>query len=325
MSDINEMLVEQFTGLVASISPPSQVRAAESPTTTHPMWQQIAESGFLDLLVPEDMGGAGLTLDSLFLLAVVAGEHALPVPFAETAMARGLLAAGGASAPDDAVIVLAPSSNITPLAAGATHALIQKEQELCLVTLSGEGLDPFSAGAEATLTPGEAIASIPMGSVDLLATAAALTAANMAGGMVKLQQMSNTYAGERQQFGRPLGKFQAIQQQLAVMAEQVASAYIAARIGLSGDQVVPVRAAMAKCRVSEAAHQVSAIAHAVHGAIGATEEYDLQLYSRRLKQGQLAFGSESYWALRLADARLGTAEINSADFVRLNLQELAQG
>ena len=148
-----------------------------------------------------------------------------------------------------------------------------------------------------------------------------LTAAKMAGAMVRLLDMSVRHANEREQFGRPLGKFQAIQQQLAVMSEQVVSARVAARIGMTGTCFDPLRVAMAKARVSEASHQVVAIAHAVHGAIGVTEEFDLQLLTRRLKQGQLAFGSERFWAARLGRARLASGPQTSADFVRTCLKD----
>lgn len=79
--------------------------------------------------------------------------------------------------------------------------------------------------------------------------------------------------------------------------------------------------AAAKCRVSEASVIVAGIAHAVHGAIGVTAEFDLQLYSRRLKQGQVAFGSENYWADQLARARISSAVESSASFIRSRLAD----
>jgi alkylation response protein AidB-like acyl-CoA dehydrogenase len=57
-----------------------------------------------------------------------------------------------------------------------------------------------------------------------------------------------------------------------------------------------MRVACAKARTSEAAVAAAAIAHAVHGAIGVTEEHDLQLYTRRLWAWRLDFGTEAYWA-----------------------------
>ena len=75
-------------------------------------------------------------------------------------------------------------------------------------------------------------------------------------------------------------------------------------------------AAIAKQVASIAAVPVAEIAHAVHGAIGISEEYDLQLYTRRLHEWRLADGSEAYWAAQLGAARLAAANQSSVDFIR---------
>lgn len=322
MSDLDAMLTEPFRRLLADIAPPAAVRAAEGCRGVPLMWRDLVASGFLDALVPEDKGGAGLALHDVFALVAATGEVCLPVPFAETMAARALLAARGAALPEDAVVVLAPPSAIIPLAAAATHALVPKDDRIVLVALGDVGPDPFGAGGGSVASDAPEVLAVPAGSIDLSVFAAGLTAAKMAGAMARLLEMSVRYANERVQFGRPLGKFQAIQQQLAVMAEQVVSAQVAARIGMAGAHFDPVRVAMAKTRTGEAAHQVVAIAHAVHGAIGVTEEYDLQLLTRRLKQWQLAFGSESYWAGRLGAVRRCAPVDTTADFIRLHLAEM---
>ena len=123
----------------------------------------------------------------------------------------------------------------------------------------------------------------------------------MAGALKAVFDRTLQYANERQQFGRPIGKFQAIQHQLAVMSEHVFAARMAAQLGCSaghdGMGVVPdrLRVATAKARCSEAALVVSELAHAIHGAIGFTEEYDLQLFTRRLHAWRQTAGSEAYW------------------------------
>ncbi|MFM9936174.1 MAG: acyl-CoA dehydrogenase family protein [Novosphingobium sp.] len=322
MSELDALLTEPFRRLLADIAPAETVRAAERMRGVPPMWQDIIASGFLDALVPAEMGGAGLALQDVFPLVAATGEQALPVPFAETMVARALLAASGVALPGDAVVVLAPPSAVIPLAAAATHALVQKGDMIVLVALDDVGTDPFGAGGGMVAADAPEVLSIAAGSVDLSVFAAGLVAAKMAGAMVRLLDMSVRYANERVQFGRPLGKFQAIQQQLAVMAEQAVSAQVAARIGMSGAHFDPIRVAMAKARASEASHIVVAIAHAVHGAIGVTEEYDLQLLTRRLKQWQLAFGSESHWASRLGTARLAASVPSSADFIRQSLADV---
>ena len=180
--------------------------------------------------------------------------------------------------------------------------------------------DPFDALAGQVRVDAEPVVTMEAGDIDLNVIAAGLTAAKIAGAIRRLLDLSPQYAEQRQQFGRSLGRFQAIQQQLAVMAEQVVSAKVAANMGMSGTHFDPLKVALAKCRTSEASHQVCAIAHAVHGAIGITEEYDLQLLTRRIKQWQLAFGSEGYWAGRIGAARLSQRSGTSADFIRAAFQ-----
>ena len=137
---------------------------------------------------------------------------------------------------------------------------------------------------------------------------ACLAAAQMVGAMQRVLEKTLQFANDRHQFGRPLGKFQAIQHQLAVMAEQVLAARMAAQIGCSavGNQPDTMNAAIAKARTSEAAVDVVALAHSIHGAIGFTADHDLQLFTRRLHAWRLQAGSESYW-----HEVLGQAVLNS--------------
>jgi len=146
---------------------------------------------------------------------------------------------------------------------------------------------------------------------------AAVVAAQMAGAMRDVFQRSLQYANERQQFGRAIGKFQAIQHQLAVMSEHVFAARMAAQLGCSGDGIVPdrLRVAVAKARCSEAALVVTELAHAIHGAIDFTEEYDLQLFTRRLHAWRLTAGSEAYWQV-LAGQALMSHEGMTLDLIR---------
>lgn len=131
---------------------------------------------------------------------------------------------------------------------------------------------------------------------------AALRAAQLAGAMRAALRMTLRYAGDREQFGRPIGRFQAVQQQLALMAELVAQASIGAELAFDCDGPLfdPIHAACAKQVASANALQCAAIAHAVHGAIGITAEYDLQLYSRRLRVWAAEWGGAHHWALTLA-------------------------
>lgn len=114
-----------------------------------------------------------------------------------------------------------------------------------------------------------------------------------------------TYAGGREQSGRPSGKFQAMQQNLAVMAGQVAAAGAAADVGveaLSIDDMAKQEflIATAKTRLGDAGTLASDSAHQMHGAIGFTKEYSLRLSTRRLLSSRDEFGGETEWAAKVA-------------------------
>jgi hypothetical protein len=150
------------------------------------------------------------------------------------------------------------------------------------------------------------------------AVAALLHAGLLAGAIKRCFDLTLAYANDRVQFGKSIGKFQAVQHQLAVMAEHAAAARIAAEAAFStsGAWPAPQACAVAKARTSEAAQLVASIAHAVHGAIGVTEEYELQLFTRRLHEWRVAHGSESYWHRQLGRLVLSSQEPLIADLAR---------
>jgi acyl-CoA dehydrogenase len=122
----------------------------------------------------------------------------------------------------------------------------------------------------------------------------------IAGALRAVTAMTTQYAQERKQFGRAIGKFQAIQQNLAVLASQSASASAAADMAAEAvadwGPGLTLAVAAAKVRCGEAAGQAAALAHQIHGAIGFTQEYRLHHYTRRLLAWRNEYGRESEWA-----------------------------
>lgn len=149
------------------------------------------------------------------------------------------------------------------------------------------------------------------------ALCAVLAAVEIAGGGERLLEMSLAHAGQRRQFGKPLAAFQAIQQQLAVLAEQVVLVRIAAQAACAGglDPGIAL-AATAKQVASAAVPVMTGIAHAVHGAIGITREFPLHRVTARLHALRVAHGAESYWAEQLGALRLASDAGDSLAFVR---------
>lgn len=121
--------------------------------------------------------------------------------------------------------------------------------------------------------------------------------AEMVGGAQQVLEMTVEYAKQRTQFGRPIGSFQAIQHHCANMATDVeGSTYITYQAAWRLSEGLPAEreVAMAKAWVSDAYRRVCALGHQSHGAIGFTKEHNMQLYSRRAKAAELAFGDADY-------------------------------
>jgi len=118
--------------------------------------------------------------------------------------------------------------------------------------------------------------------------------------------LSTRYANDRVQCRRSIAKFQAVKQQMALLAEQAAAASVAvesAAIAVTADRPSAALAiAAAKIRAGEAAGKVSEIAHQVHGAIGFTHEHSLHRLSRRLWSWRDEFGTEALWSRELGRA-----------------------
>lgn len=127
--------------------------------------------------------------------------------------------------------------------------------------------------------------------------------AQIAGTLDAALALSVDYVNERQQFGRPLGKFQAVQQSLASFACEAAAANCAAMGAAQalqrGDAEFEIAAA--KLRANRAVEVGTTVAHQVHGAIGFTEEYSLHHLTRRLWQWRSDYGNDAHWSRRLGE------------------------
>jgi acyl-CoA dehydrogenase len=154
------------------------------------------------------------------------------------------------------------------------------------------------------VVPPEAVRPAPpalAGEEGLLLPGAFLRAQQMVGAMERCLNHALAYANERVQFGRPIGRFQAIQHMLAIAAGHFAAATAAADAAAEsfGTPRFALDTAVAKGRCGEAAAQVAATAHQVHGAMGFTQEHPLHFATRRLWSWRDEFGSEAEWYERL--------------------------
>jgi len=337
MRDETRMLVESMDRLFEDHCTKQVADKAEAGTFPDALWRAVSDSG-----VP--LGGvadSGVDWSDLYAVLRVAGRYAAPIPLAETMLAAWMASSAGFSVTEQPMTVgpvrtgetlkLERDGNGWRLFGRASRlpwgrnagavALVATDPEGNPMIVFGDGVqgarlpaggsnmagDPRDtyefAGAGLS---GNEVAPAPPG-VDqaaLYRRGALARAVMMAGAMERALDTAVNYALERKQFGRPIGKFQAVQQNLAVMAGQVAAAGAAADAGVEALSIDdPARqeflVAIAKARVGDAATLASEIAHQVHGAIGFTKEYSLQLSTRRLWAWRDEFGGDTEWAAKV--------------------------
>lgn len=310
---------------------PTVVRHIEAQPQDRDLWKQLSDTGFADALLPEEAGGAALPLEQSFDLFESCGRHALPLPLAETMWARALLQRAGVQAPAGPIglgltAVAPPGLSNTDIWAEVSagrccdHVLVQTADGVRLLAVADAQVQAHGLAMDARMawSANRVQASLKLNDgTDLKTIQALLAAAQMSGAMMAVFEQSLEHANQRQQFGKPIGKFQAIQHNLSVLAEQVFAARMAARLACQGDldQVQVLRVAVAKARTSQAAQQVTSLAHGLHGAMGFTSEFDLQLRTRRLYAWRMCAGGESHWQAKLGQAVLSSSRC-SLDVLR---------
>lgn len=285
-----------------------------------PLWNELEASGFANCLLPEDRGGVGLGLEVGYVIAEQCGQAVLPVPLVHTALIRAALCAAGDEFPEGALTLADQAwadgegllANV-PFGLTADWVLVADGDVSLLLPIEAATVvsRPSESSTDAALRWSSRdlarLTGVKVSSLRLLGACA--NAGLLAGALTKVMELTVQYAGDRSQFGKPIAKLQAIQQQLSVMAEEVYVAKTAAQLAFAADtsgrdsgvyEEHRARVATAKCQASTAAIKVTAIAHAVHGAIGFTEEHVLQQFTRRLHEWRLGYGAESWWAKQLA-------------------------
>jgi len=280
------------------------------------LWSAVNGIGLTRCLLPEAEGGSGLGLASAMRSLARTAFHALPLPVAEAMIATRLLQAGGLAVPEGVLTVgaLAADGLLPRVAWGAdADHLVVVESGAAGEAIALYGGEPRVVRSERNLAgePRDTLALDTMrplaraplaGAAELLLHYGALArSAQLAGALERALQLALQYANERSQFGRPIGKFQAVQHMLAVQASHAAaaSAALEGALDAGGEHPLGLPVAIAKARVSEAAGQGADIAHQVHGAMGFTREHVLHNFTRRLYAWRDEYGNEVFWQRRI--------------------------
>lgn len=246
--------------------------AATGRSVDRALWRELGEAGFFALRLPEDEGGVGLGLPEAVLVFEEAGRALLPGPLVATHLAAGLVA--GAAEGESVVTAFDLEG---PLVAhlGEADAVLGADGEPVEV-YSGEPVrsaDPLTPLARVSV-PGRPVAGGPYRDAGAL-----LTAALQLGSALRTVELAVRYAKEREQFGQPIGGFQAVKHlcaQMLVRAEVARTAVYAAAVTAD-----PAEVAGAKLLADEAAVRGARDCLQVHGGMGFTWEADVHLHLKR--------------------------------------------
>lgn len=317
--------------LLAAECPPEVVRAAwdgdRAPADA--VYAKLAEMGVVGCAASEDNGGLGFAPVDWVLLFEEIGRACVPGPLAETtaAVVPLLSSVGGDAAGELLAGVVDGTTNVTfgsdaqPLVVDADavdRVVVGRGDALFVVApadvtvTAQESVDGARRTATVTLPDGAApVASGPDVAAALAAAAdraALAAAAELTGGARAMLDVTVAYAKDRHQFGVPIGSFQAVKHHLSDAAMAVAFAeplvHRAAWSLSVGDADAAVHVSMAKAQASDAARFVAAQALQVHGAIGYSYEYDLQMWMKRAWALAAAWGSAAAHRERVATVLL---------------------
>lgn len=328
---MRELIAEGIDRLLGDQVIPEVLAAGARAEWNGALWDLLESSGFTRALCASEHGGSDASWFDAYPLLWASGYHSLPLPLPETLLGNYLLFSAGLP-PVEGAIGLAEAdgaldlrrqgdgwrvegrlTNI-PWGRHCRHVVTQvmHQGQACTVQIETAGLQGLHGlnlareprdgwelrGTPATVAP----SPLPGDAVRVLGAYA--RAAQTAGACEVALEQAIRYAGERVQFGRPLAKFQAVQHQLAAAISEAAA--VSAAADHVSQAASPTQAlwevAVAKITAAEAAGKVAAVTHAVHGAIGFTQEHALHHATQRLWSWRSEFGNLRWWSERLGHA-----------------------
>jgi alkylation response protein AidB-like acyl-CoA dehydrogenase len=316
--------------LAARFKPEKVRELSEADSYDDGLWKEISELGWPGIAISEEDGGQGLGMVELTVLLEESGYTCAPSPLLGTAGAALVISAAGSDEQRSEWLPKLASGEATGsfggFADGRSTIFCDLPRADVVVTFDGEGallapssevdFEPFKA-IDSTRSYGlvsEAAGERLPGDVgpgrDRLAVA---IAAELTGIAQRTLEMAVEYARERQQFGRPIGAYQAVSHRCAAMLlateESRSLTYYAAWTADAEPESLPIAAAMAGARAGDAGWEVPASALQVFGGIGFTWEHDLQFWLKRGRVAGRMLGTPRDHRERVADlSGLGAGE-----------------
>jgi alkylation response protein AidB-like acyl-CoA dehydrogenase len=290
--------------LSARFTPEKVRELAESRSYDDALWSEISELGWPGIAIDEEHGGQGLGMVELVILCEELGFACAPIQFLSNAAAglfidaagsdeqRGRWLPGIASGETLGAAAFTPEEDaVVPDAQGAAVLVLPQGDDGVLVERSAADVKPLELiDSTRSYAQVEASGGDPLPDAHLHRGADRLMvaiAAELTGIAQRAMEMAVAYAKEREQFGRPIGSYQAVSHRCAKMLLDTEEArsltYYAAWTAGAEPESLPLAASMAKARASDAAWEVAASALQVLGGIGFTWEHDLHFLLKRAK------------------------------------------
>jgi alkylation response protein AidB-like acyl-CoA dehydrogenase len=258
-------------------------------------WRALGEAGVFSLRLPEAQGGVGLGMTEAVIVFQQLGRALVPGPLVATHLAAGVV--DGAATGERVITFREDLEDLLEFGSIADAAVLLGDdgQSLLEEPVGGEPVEPLDPLTPVSrITSGRAEVILDLNADRFRCLGAALTAALSSGIASKTVELAVAYAKEREQFGKPIGAFQAVKHMCAdmlVRAEVARAAVDAAGVLLDADDPAARTAvASAKLLAGEAAIANSKTCIQVHGGMGFTWEVDAHLYLKRAAVLAVQFG-----------------------------------
>lgn len=359
LSEIQKMLQESSRSYLEENCTMDFIRAMETDDIgiSDEIWKNMAEMGWLGLMIPEEYGGSGFNFEDMSILLEEMGRVCLSGPFFSTAVigVQALLLSGDETQKNEILSKISTGKLKISLAFNESTGSFDESEINNTVTtkikdgwtLNGEKLfvndaksaDYFVVASKSENSQGLSLFLVPANSEGIVIEkmdsiggdkiykikfseiklddaqllgqegdawntlsevfnyGAAGKSSEMSGAASKVMDMTLDYIKDRKQFDRPIGSFQAVQHHAADMAilTKVSTQFArkaAWKLSNSEESILDVN--RSKAYVSKAFHDICQISHQLHGAIGYTWDYDLQVYTRKMQHQKLSFGDSNF-------------------------------
>ncbi|NCU18724.1 acyl-CoA dehydrogenase family protein [Pallidibacillus pasinlerensis] len=334
MSEMRELMVELTEKILKENCSKELVDQAEEGIWQGKLWKLIEEAGIFTIGISEDSGGTGGDYADGFHVLRLVGKYAVPLPVSETLIGNWLLQEMGLQPETNPLTISIKKDEFINIQEKEQGFLVtgkltkvpwgrfakkvvtigKKEDETYFILLPIEGASiekstNLAGEPQDTISFDQTVTELQMkfvnveGLIEKVQDLQGLSkAAMMSGAMENILDMTVQYTREREQFGRPIHRQQAVQQYLAILAGETAASLTITNKAIEAFQENNdvYELASARVKTSSAAGKVAELSHQVHGAIGVTYEHRLHQLTRRLWAWREEAGNENDWAEKLA-------------------------